>query len=1231
MKNFFHSLILCSVLSVFGLTILLPKSTAQNNLLQNLIDLPAPPPPNPLVEKTSHRSSNKLKTEQPSDDAPIDDLLNYWQTYGRRNAVIDFVPKPSEKTLDRLMEEFEKDPKSLADYLSIIPSEPKYNEAVKKLFDKESSEKALNSYWSRLVRQWLSRHSDYYLDELVQSAQAIKDTSEYLTNQDDLIALGKINWDLASPIVDRLLNDNTQPISQTLARWVAYQHAVREGNSIDAERFRRALQTTVEDRNQKPGNRDLALDAIGKVGDFNGRDDWYFSLLGDETLLNLRVNGQIYTGLTTLIRTSPPDKYVSKMIELVGSSNQTTQNAAGKNLVTLIGDGNVEVIKALLPWLENPKWLVGSENERSSIIRELSDVAVPESVTGLIAVFNERKLQRDTSLQSPSKSANSANTAALDRDTSEYGQGFADLIAAFEMQKDIRAISPLRSLLTEYESDESQRRDIVRAMQQCGGFSITEQVHALEVVAGDESKSVENANSNASVQTSPRMNVNSPRAANMMRASRQPPLLTDIPLILGGELIRINEASDELVNATIDRIKVLEIKSPKIAGIMRGYLNRWSGKGVNSLLLRDLKSGSVEINSLLKLLIIRKQLRELQSDEVYDIRSGSPIALGVSACIIEENIEYDSILNSENIEAKTAMLGCAKLIRATLPILAVAENLKSSNKMLAIAAERYLESEDSPQARQLVLSLHPNEAKILGAKPLFSFTDKSTASFDVSQLMALFGFIGNDEETEYFNQYSFLSYSPNLRKNAERIQKEVKTNPELNGIYSYNSNYVRIHKDKIVFSWDEDSARYRERELSKAEFASLTNFLSVNRVDELPPFIQNCGYCDEKELIMLSKHGGRRVYVKTERQPKFFEELGKLFEEMRKPPAKLHYQLEKYLPNLEVLFADSVFLARTIWKDGNGLKLLTEEANRRKLIQKELQLEDAADISDEGSIQDNDHYQKFYQRSRTRHWLREKEEFAWYKFENNKLASLTQQPLDVDFLSKKDGTITSDEEQWKARTAKFEIRCDNSGLYRIQNGIATKIKIGIYKHPVVSSDGKWVTATKLIKYRQSLVRVNLLTNTEIPVASPEESESIKAVVYVPASGKTLVLLGNFSIFERSDENEQISGFIEKPFLLDNETGMLQPLKGDMRPLLDQTFRRLQSTGKPNEYWATIVDKNDTEFGRYDSKNLKFTSLIKLPEIKFNSLAMFVDEGDMKVYFVYQGHLLRMPLPKESLK
>ena len=103
------------------------------------------------------------------------------------------------------------------------------------------------------------------------------------------------------------------------------------------------------------------------------------------------------------------------------------------------------------------------------------------------------------------------------------------------------------------------------------------------------------------------------------------------------------------------------------------------------------------------------------------------------------------------------------------------------------------------------------------------------------------------------------------------------------------------------------------------------------------------------------------------------------------------------------------------------------------------------------------------------------------------------------------------------------------------------------------------------------------------------------------------------------------------FWLNTETKKVQEVKGEIRPLKQQTYRPLQPAKQANTYWAAIPDKktNSTEVGIYNAKTLSFKAVIKLPEIQFNSMDMWVDETDNSLSFIYEGHLLSLPLPKDK--
>ena len=1250
MKRFTAAVGFCVFLLLFGLFVFLPTTNAEKNLLENLLNLPAPPPPNPLVvnDRKTRPTDFLNKNKPPADDAAIEDLLAYWQNINQFNEKFTYTPEPSDKTFERLRGEIEKNPELLPSLLNALPETAESASFVKDYYDRERSEKKYESGWREAVKRWLTYHSSYFSDELARVAEQVGDTGEYVTHQDELLALARVDWDKARPILERILNDRNQPISQTLARWAFYEHAVREKDSIDAEKYRKELQQTVENKSEKPGNRDLAMDALVEAGDFEGRDEWYFSLLEDETLHDLRVGGTSYTGLTTLLNHSPSDKYVAKMLELSKSSNAAVRSAAVRNLSTLLNDKNPEVVEALLPWLENPKWARETNNERRLLVSALREIALPASVPGLIAVLNEKQSQEirttsmTNSMNTNTSMMNTNRPVVVSNRTVDYYPYRDEAVSALATQKDVRAAAPLRTILPQVEH--WQRGNVVRAILHSRGFSVAEQIEALEFVAKNYNQSIAEpgimmSNVNAPViNESENMPLRSPTNVRVITdnltnvgnypSANRPFSSSDIKPLLGAQLVNQPDAEEELVTALIDRIGVLDAKDPQLALGLRKIMQNWNGAAVNRLLLKDLKTNRADTDSVVKLLSLRKELREKQSADVYDVRGGAPVALGIAACLIEDANGYDALLAGENVEAKTAMLACARLIRAVLPVRRVAENLKSSNKMLAVAAERYLAAEDSPEARRIVLALHPNEAKITGARTYFA-PDDSVAAANSAYLPALFQSV--NESLPAASYYIYYGSSEDLIHTEKRLQKEVRENQELLGVYAYADNFVRIYKDRAVFSWQEDRARYRERELEREEFANLKSYLAAERVDELPPFLSECeGECEGVELLMIGRQGGRRVFSLSYPQPKFFGGLERIFTEMRQPPAKLHYWMEKSVAGLEILFEDENLQTEAVWKAGDDFRVLINNQIRRKQIDREIEQQDEADeekIGETAEAEDNyEKYEKLEEERQKRRERREFENYGWYKYAGGKLAGLTEQPSGVEFLPKAGGLeIRADNRAWKARTEAFEIRGDSEGLYKVSGGRMTKIREGYHDKPIVAANGRWLIATRYGEEGSQLIRINLLTNKEFKV-NFEEHPLVETVAYLPSINRVLLFGGEYGEHEEATDLAERAG---EYFFLDPETGAIQKAKGEVRPLAQQTFRPLQPKGNVGEFWAAIPDqaKNETQIGVYNQKTLVFKPLTKIPRITFNSMQMWVDAG--KVYFVYAGHLLALPLPKEN--
>ena len=1255
MKRFVSALAFCFLLLVTLGFFLFPPVEAKDNVLLALLNLPAPPPPNPLVTVKSRSRDPKFydKSAPPKDSAPIDELLDYWKQQNSLYQKLRYSPEMPETSRERIMREIDKDPNLLTNYLHVLAGDPKAADFVKEIYDREGTGGVFSREQRGKIKRWLTFNSPYFSNDLYRLAQQAGDTTDsYVSNQEELLALTHVDFDKAQPLIDRLYANSSQRVSQVLAKWALYRHALDTGSTSDIDRYRDELKAVVEDKTGMDGMRDLAMDALVSEKEWPGRDKWYYGLLSDESLVNM----PRFTGLTTLMLVSPEEKYVEKMLEMVKNDNPAVRGAAVRNLIGL-ERSNPEIIRAFLPWLEDPKWAVSASDTRASVIAALAAIEMPESVPGLLKVMDEKAAGGDNRYRAANTMANAANTAVNSMSYSAnvmanmmanvanamantysykgstgsqaYYPYRSEAIRALAMQKDIRAVPALRRVL--YEVEGYERDGVVKTLIQCHGFSVTEQLDGVETVA----KNIR-ANPELNVESVYMSNVaaNAPRNytasgvdyyySSNTNTAPHPFGPADVKQILGHQLIHSSEVSDELAHAVEGRIEILDAKEPALAKVLRGIVLKWQGTAIDILLLRDLKNGKAESEAIVRLLSERAGLRERLPNEVGEAKTGTPTAAGIAACISEDPSELASMLVSENIETKTATLACARLIRASLPVSKVAEFVRSPDKLLALAAERYLESEDSPQARTIVLSLHPNEAKIMGARSCFQ-VEGSSPYYGSEYLVSLFASIS---ETAHDRPLvPVCDYADDLDTLEKRLQKEVKDYQELLGVYAFSGNFVKIYKDKVLFSWDDDDSRYHERALTGEEFDRLKDYMAVNRVDDLKPFLDCVGECSNGELIMLGRNGGRRVFYKSTGHIDFFAGLGKFFDDLKLTPAKLKYTLSKDLPGLEILFADDNHNAETVWKNSDDLRILASDTKVRKKVD-----EDVADLEDEYNedpdIPAPDLGRPDYSKITKVRASRSLEGFAWYRLAKDGAAEPAAQPPQMEYFPPRDGlAVQPTAEQWKARAGNLEFRADETGLFKVTRGQISKMLTGSYGSPVLTPNGRWVVATKYDEDSGSLlVRVNVATGKEYKVEF-ERFPSAIPKAFIPSINKVLVM-GKYE-GEGGDYDPDAA---EGPyFLLDPETGTLQPAPGEYRPLEQQTFRPLQHASKPNEFWAALPDtsKKETVVGIYDINHFGFKQVLKIPKMVFDSMAMWVDEPAGKVYFVYRGHLLSLPLGKQS--
>lgn len=388
-------------------------------------------------------------------------------------------------------------------------------------------------------------------------------------------------------------------------------------------------------------------------------------------------------------------------------------------------------------------------------------------------------------------------------------------------------------------------------------------------------------------------------------------------------------------------------------------------------------------------------------------------------------------------------------------------------------------------------------------------------------------------------------------------------------------------------------------------------FVSNNGIADLGPQFGSCHHdCWVSEFLMVSRESGRRVFGHHGiGGPALvflanFDLLGK--------NATTHYNFEKEIKGLEVLYSGSDLTVLDIWQQGDEVRIFVERAETEQ---------DRADRkADEAEDEDNDNAAA---EKRQRELVRYHARFSWRSLKGKDASSIASVPDGYSNLDLTRFPLDDDEYSWRREDQQVQtigtdtilIARNFDGLWKQVAGTkAVRIsgENGAYQKPVVTPDGKWVVVSKSDSNWSEpnyLVRLNLETGREYRV-NVEPADELDAIAFLPVHDKILLRRGQTEYY-----------------LIDPKTGELKSVSGEFAPLLDEGKRFLQPADDAGQYWAAIPNRtnNQTMVGHYNLKDFSFKPLLTVPQISFESLSMWVDEKQGKLYFVYGSQLLRLPL------
>jgi hypothetical protein len=641
------------------------SSAASDEVFRQLLYLPAPMPG--ASESKEEEPSEKTRppeffdeTKPPPDDAPTDDLLDYWERWS--SSTRHRAGPPTDAVRRRLLAACEAGPERLPRLISLLPDAPETAERVKKLYDAAQGSEKLDDAWRMRVREWLEFNSVYFVSELLGDARKAHDKSGYVDGEAGLRALAKVEWDSAEPLL-RSLSSGGQPRTAALALALLHRHALEAKDSGGEELFRARLQAIASDRNAPGHARDTTVEELS-LTEWPGRDEWYLSLFADETLRQ-PVDGNFgFSPLKTLFERDP-DKWIPLAAKMVESRDDAVRRNAASCLVKYAVDHpRRDAILPVLRWLTDPDWLDISGSEYARLIGALDKLEMPESVPALIWV-----VEHD----------GGADASYAARTLAHY--------------RDPRAVPAMKKALAE-EGYEEHRHNILQGLIASGGLSEEEQVAGLEAYAV-------------------RLNADGGRAELMRyRSHGDEPL--PLPVSVGNYLAKQKDAPDSLVRAVLARAEVLRKSDPARARALLGVAEDWQAKQVESDMLRRVGAGSADAETIANALGRRAKLRESLTPALHILAGGGGSPQGFAAVMLGDEALARSILDSKDARAQVALLACARTTQTTLPVAQVGVLLRGKDELLALAAERYLLAEDSREARALLWARHPGEAFVTG-------------------------------------------------------------------------------------------------------------------------------------------------------------------------------------------------------------------------------------------------------------------------------------------------------------------------------------------------------------------------------------------------------------------------------------------------------------------------------------------------------------------------------------
>jgi hypothetical protein len=672
-----------------------------------------------------------------------------------------------------------------------------------------------------------------------------------------------------------------------------------------------------------------------------------------------------------------------------------------------------------------------------------------------------------------------------------------------------------------------------------------------------------------------------------------------VPVSIGQYLAEREAPNEGTMRLLLSRANDLGSSNVPLAESLRDIVHRWPTVVGDRDIAARIQQESASTRSIAYALRRRDTFAKNCPDTIAGSVNSAGLPAGIFAMLSGDKQREIAVLQSKDTAAVMSLLASARLVREPLPLDQVARLYNSGEPHLDRIAGAYLTAEDSPRARE-IFSAKSTSLVIVGARQgggdpgHHSYTDFDKREGELLSLMSGDG--------AYDEVYALLTA----------------------GYWGDGGQTVIARKgDSLTITFYDDGARRYRRTLKKEEFEQLKSFVQSEKVDDLGPLSQTVFDGMQYEYVHLTAAQGRRVFMNnpgdSDSGGSVYDRLcGLFYKLLRAERLAVEYPDLKNLPGFDIVVADERFHVLGFWKNGPAEAFRIYPGRDRGSA--------AMAFANLGSVRVTSRPPKT-------------ERPIWVSIVGESMTDASAPALfppenpnsavPVEFEKENEERQRSSVAMLSRGDIAYRVgeHHDKSGFWKFERGKAPKLLVsGDVLAPAISDDGKWALLAKSHGSwvePNGLVRLNLSSGVVFSVDVPE-ADTLEPIEYVPEQKRFLAYRAKDT---PTDAHKPAGPDRPEYWLVDPETGKAEVISREIRPLTHVGARLLQPSDINGQYWAAIPSDKDggTDIGLYDARSLSFFLRMHVPELIFNSQALWVDEQSRTAYVVYKSQLLKFLL------